>query len=309
MYSSGGIVLEQCIFKNNRAVLGPGLYVQEWKTNFVQPGTDVILRDVEFSHNMLYALTSVISPLQASGVIVVSGNNLTLSGNTRFHHNEGTAVLTTTSVIHVMGNVTFLNNSGSYGGALSLTGGSLLIIDRNATVGFYNNSGAIVGGAIFVSNIGSIPGIAALYDCFLYFGAIDLNCITTFSQKCPDVTKFGATLKFEGNSSPLGNMIYGATLNSCPWTESFRETYAPDSDDKNLLELFYGDDLNFTSPFDFDRLPHGIQAVSTATTKLTIQSAENQEWNASVPLQMAPGIRQPLLISSLDSFRKMFQQL
>ena len=306
MYSNGGIVLEQCIFKHNSATIGPGLFIQEYKNNYLQPGTDVILRDVEFSHNMLYSETSLLSPVQATGTLVVIGNNLTLSGNTKFFHNEGTAVLATTTVIQVTGNVTFLNNSGSYGGALSLSQGSLIIIGRNATMGFYNNSGAVVGGAIYVSALSlSSSGVASIYDCFLYFGPIDISC--SINKNCDDVTKFDAKLKFEGNLSPIGNMIYGATLNSCPWTTRFRETYAPDSGDTNLLELFYaGDkDLNYTSPFDFDSKPETIQTVSTPTTLLTVQSPdENQELNASIALQMAPGIRRPLFISSLDSFKR-----
>lgn len=296
------VVFSNCRFEHNRAVTAPGIYMEEWKGNTLQLGSNVVLDSVTFSHNTLYDSVSSATS-QMLGVVVAKAINLTISGASLFSHNEATAVATTTTSIYIIGNVTFFNNSGPYGGGLSLSQLSTVIVGNSATLGFYNNNGALAGGAIVVDSFTS--PIRAGYDCFLYFGPLSLDC-TVLSNNCPDITKLGAEIIFDGNVSPLGSMIYGSTLNSCPWTRSFRELYAPGQDNVGILKLLYDYSGNSTSqsPLKFDSPPEGIVAVATPTTQLTVNQSNETSGDSSTYLNMSPGISLRLNVTSRDAFQQ-----
>lgn len=294
-HSKSEIVFENCTIECNVAILGAGLYVEEWKGNIFQLGTSLVLKDVQFNHNTIHRDVSLQSPFQSTSIVAAKTVNLTLSGNTLISHNTGTGMSASSSNIHVQGNATFFNNSGSYGGGLSLSDSSTILVSPNATLGFYQNKGFISGGAIFVNVF------TTSQDCFIYFGTL---CISVFSVNCPDITKLGAEVIFEGNQAPQGSMIYGSTLNSCPWSGFFREKYAPGTSNTNLLQLFYENQSNFTSPFKFDRAPNQVIAVTTPTTHMTVEFPNMEQQNSSLPISLSPGIKYRLNVTAYDGFNQ-----
>lgn len=292
-------VMTNCTFKYNRAVTSPGIFMQEWKGTTLQLGMNIVLDYVTFSHNTLYDLADILSPSSTIGVIVTTAINLTISDCT-FSDNQATAVAATTSTIYIMGDVTFFNNSASYGGGMALSSGSLVIMRSNTTLYFRNNTGAISGGAVYVTSLGTILG--TFDDCFLLFVSLSSECTTSFSDNCPDITKLGSTIVFEGNTAPLGGMIYGSTLNTCPWVKKFRDLYAPEQANVGILDLLYNSTGNFTSPLSFDVPPQGIEAVSTPTTRIAVHLPDVPIGDTNINLNMAPGVALPLHVSNLDAF-------
>lgn len=301
------LIFENCTFEDNKAITASGIYMEEWKGTFLQMGSNILLKDVVFSHNSLYGAANIPSPSQSAslGIVVATRMNVTFSGTSSFCHNEATALAATTSSIHVLDSLTFINNSASYGGGLALSQ-SFLVVGENTTLAFINNTAGLSGGAIFSNYVGSPVGTAS-YNCFLHFIAVTLQCIGSYDERCPDITSIGVEIKFEGNKAPLGNMIYGSTLNTCSWTRLFRNKYAPGMPDVGVLELLYTNfttnfSKNFTSPFQFDSPPHGVSAVTTPTTHIGVELPYIPEWNASVFLNMSPGIKRQLNITALDAF-------
>lgn len=293
------IVLDNCTFEHNRAVTSPGIFLEEFKGSFLQLGTNVLLNDVTFSRNRLYELINITSPENAEsiGVVVSKTMNLTISGTSLFSHNEATSLSATTTNVYILGNVTFFNNSGLYGGGISLSDSSALVVGKNVTLGFFNNTGVQAGGAFYVKGLNYQLG-ASLSDCFIYFISTTLECFPPFSSNCPDITKLGVEIIFEGNMSPFGNMIYGSTLNTCPWVRMFREQYAPGSEDIGVLDLLYRNQTNFTSPFRFDGPPQGITAVTTPPVQIAVRLP--QETDDVTFLDMAPGIEKLINVTSFD---------
>lgn len=299
--SQSDIVFDNCTFEYNKAVVGAVLHVQEWKGIFLQLGTNVLLKDVRIDHNAQLSQGTVRSPTLKIGIIAVSNINLTISGESSIAHSAGTALVGISSSVNFLGNVSFLNNTGSFGGAVSLSGSSLIVVGKNTTLAFINNTGTVTGGAIYADYYSSILGPDVNFDCFLYFDTIDSQCISYYSQSCPDITQLGIEIIFEGNQAAFGNMIYGSTLNSCPWSRPFRDKYAPGMDNVSLLELLYD---NFSSPFMFDTRPDRVSAVSTPTTLIDVQLPGVEEWNASIPLEVAPGIAYQFDMRALDAFNR-----
>ena len=293
------VIMSNCTLEYNRALLAPGIFMQEWKGTTLQLGMNIVLDGISFSHNSLYDLKDILSPSQVIGIVVATSVNLTISAST-FSHNEATAMAITTTTVYITGNVVFFNNSGVYGGGMSLLG-SMLIIGRNTTLSFCNNTGAISGGAVYVSPSSSLFG--NFDDCFLYFVSLSLECSGLFGAGCLDITKLGATVTFDGNTSPLGGMIYGSTLDSCPWTKGFRDLYAPEQASVGILNLLHNN--TDISPIVFDVPPQGIAEVSTPAARIAVRLPSVPiEEATSVYLNMAPGIALPLRVSSLDAFNQ-----
>ena len=106
--------------------------------------------------------------------------NSKTTGNNTFIDNNGVAMLTLTSNVHLYGNTTFQSNSGIFGGAVRLLSESYLIIHNNSKTQFINNTAKVNGGAIFYS-FGQNAAFYSPFDCFLYFEYIDLLCNTVES--------------------------------------------------------------------------------------------------------------------------------
>ena len=124
---------------------------------------DLDIADCAFSGNALH--------------IVLRNGTLDVAGTTRFE-NGNNAILALSSTVTLAGNVSFVNNTGYQGGAVSLTDSRLTVAD-NACVTFQANHADYVGGAIFASgndisnyvSIGQTIGQPTLGSCQISFGA------------------------------------------------------------------------------------------------------------------------------------------
>ncbi len=293
--------LERCTFKNNKAVNGPVLYAIEYKGLPTQKGINVTLEDIEAVNNEVLSPSDALQSPMTSGVIHVNQINITFTGNTSLKQNSGTAVRGTSSTIYLQGTVLIHNNTAAYGGGMNLDGLLTVILTNNATVYFTNNSGAVAGGALFIEFVTS--AIAYRYnDCFMYFND-GILCSLLGGEACSDVTKSGVRIVFEGNTAQLGGMIYGSTLETCPWAHNFRSKYTPGIQftEKRLFQIFYdGEEMNFTSPFLFDRSPNDTADV--ATPALNLKVTDPGQTLAISNLDLAPGIRREVQLSARDAF-------
>ena len=131
------------------------------------------------------------------GVSLSSIKNISFA-NCRFANNSNTALKTTASNIHVLGNVTFDLNKGRYGGGLSLNLGSFIFLHPHIHVRFNGNS-ALKGGAIYVQD-SSGSSLTGEQPCFyqLEDGWADTQ------------------LSFSGNEAAEGGRdLYGGKIDTC----------------------------------------------------------------------------------------------
>lgn len=286
-------LFEKCRFEENIAAYGAAFYAVELKQSLAQAGLSIILKDVYVNNNTVYVPrnTDIQSVTDTSSVIEASAVNLTIVGTSEFSNNMGTAIRCTGSVFHVSDHLTFSNNRAAFGGALRLSATSLLVVRNNTRILFHNNTGYIFGGAIYANYLSSRPAFSYL-DCIIYFGVVDVLCLGDIFIDCIDITTLNVSIEFSDNSSPLGSIMYGSTLETCPWGIYLRKLYAPNST-LSLLELLY---YNFTSPFNFGTdPPDNIGIVTTPESSVRINDLEHN-------YDVIPGERFNISVIGLDRF-------
>jgi predicted outer membrane repeat protein len=290
--------ISSCRFVSNFGVLGAAVFAQEWKQSTLQRGLDIIFHNVTFDNNTVYSLSDHTTSIKTSAVIELITLNVTFSGDSVIANSTGTGLQATSSVLIVMDNLTFYNNSGSYGGALRLETGTLMVLRNNTNVNFSKNTGAVYGGAIYSSTVASLPSISQV-DCSIFFGHLNLLCFSTVHSDCDDITEYNTNVIFEGNTAPLGSMIYGTTLETCPWALELKNKYEFQNSNLSLLELLANesrwDESSFSSPFVFDKPPNNATQVSTGTARIVVNQAE---------ISAIPGETITIGIQTLDKFNR-----
>jgi len=294
----------RCVFENNQAINGPAIYAFEQKFNPYKEGTMLQLVDSRMSHNKLVTEQRIESPSGAGAVVQLLNFNATFTGNNTLEHNEGSALKLESSLVHFLGNITFFNNSASYGGAIQITTQGFVVLANNSSVHFIQNEAAVAGGAIFVSLRTLIPD--RLYRCFLVFTAT-IECLLTNQVTCGDITTLGVQVVFKDNKASLGGMIYGTTLKDCIWVSDFMQNHMIESE-KSPMELFYEIQLNstgeynFTTPFVLDRSPDSVVEITTPVSKLTALLPNSKPVSE---LTVAPGINSKLTLAAYDGFNRL----
>ena len=164
--NSINVIVDNCIFSENRATVGSAMAVYEYKINGFNGGMQIIIKDSHFVNNRVITSDhdTMMALSQSASTVNVRNVNLTLYGNCSFVDNIGTGIKARSSVIGVSGNVTFLRNTGINGGALSLVTHSYLIMNRNASIYFIENEAKIGGGAVYTNE----NGIGSYLDWRLY---------------------------------------------------------------------------------------------------------------------------------------------
>ncbi len=289
------IKLESCQFIGNYAFSASALFIQEWKYIAAQPGLSVILVNVEIKNNNNFVIEDY-SAESLSGIVHVVATNVTLQGNNVISSNTDTSVFLDRSILHIDGGMTlFVNNSAPRGAGIRLESQSLLIVSNNSELNFRNNRASIYGGGIYLNNLNA-PISLHINDCPIYFGELSLQCFRDFFQECPDITKLNVSVRFEGNSAQQGNMVYGTTLNTCPWAKQLIHG------DENVFEVLYAlQQQGLHTPIQFDIAPNSSTVVATNPVSLVIENGTNQ----TEPIRVVPGRSFTLHAFAQDRFKRL----
>ena len=155
----------------------PGMFFPS-QSQYIQNFVNVTFIDCDFRRNVIkqYHIDAksgrrINLPMkQNTGIFLAMQVPVYFLGNICFENNTGTALLAASSIVTFLegSNVYFWNNSGEFGGALSLVGFSLLQYEDNITFNFTDNM-ATLGGAINVHSSDQHLNVAS-YNCFLFFG-------------------------------------------------------------------------------------------------------------------------------------------
>ena len=84
---------------------------------------------------------------------------------------------------------------------------------------------------------------------------------------------------FSGNSAQLGSVVYGATLDDCPWAKQLMTS----NETENVFGLLYAmDQAGLRTPMHFGSPPNTSKELATSPITLTISNTSNQS-RAVVP--------------------------
>ena len=272
------VKLASCKFKQNSALSGSAMMIQEWKYIAAQSGLNVILEDVIVTENKNYKVQQISSEIIPTGVIHIIATNVTISGQSLIENNVGSGVYMERGILHVDGNLTVFNNSASLGAGIRVETQSLIIVNNRSKLNLIDNRASVYGGAIF-SNIAPETGQLRAHDCPIYFGELNLLCFQDFVAKCANLTDFDVDVFFSGNSAQLGSVVYGATLDDCPWAKQLMTS----NETENVFELLYAmDQAGLRTPMHFGSPPNTSKELATSPIALTISDTSNES-RAVVP--------------------------
>ena len=107
------------------------------------------------------------------------------------------------SSIHFEGETVFRNNTARYGGAIHLTGNSVMYLRPNAQIIFDANSALQRGGAIYLTGGNDV---AYFFDCH----------IQVFDPSFMNISNLNITMKFINNTAvEAGDALYGGDIDLC----------------------------------------------------------------------------------------------
>ena len=285
------VVLDNCTLSENEAIVGAAMYFGELKQNGLQPGIQLVMDNVIVTRNRIIFEDSTdsaatISKSDSSAAIELQSINITFRGNSSLiSNNYATAIRSMSSVIYIDDHLVMCNNSGSFGGGMNLIAASYVVLKNNSHLRLENNTGVVEGGAIYVNLLAYSPDFS-YHDCFLFFQEVETVCFGPSS--CSNVTSLNFKLELVDNTSPLGSLIFGSTLDTCPWSLQLKDLYnKPIS--YPVLDIMY----QMKEKFDFSSSPTTVSAVTTPSNKLLIHDPELER-------NYAPGELFHLNISGYD---------
>lgn len=229
-----------------------------------------------FVHNSAsYNLQTDKFELQGAGTVYANSIVAEFKGFMNFTKNMGSAVVLFTSYVYVTdgSNVTFTQNNGWRGGALSLLASSWINVGENTTVVFDGNDANEVGGAIYAELI-SEHKVVTQWNCFIQF---------TNPSVPPD--NWTTKIEFQRNYAFFGgHAIYATTLHSCVWNKN--SVYS----DRDIEKAFHW------KSFEFD----GEPGTHNFSRKGEIATATNHLIANQTAIKVTPGEKYPLPFKACD---------
>ena len=165
------MIINKSTFINNTAVRGAAVYASNMYggNSIIQIG-HLILQEVIVENNHCSCNGY---PMIRGGAIYFSVMTVDIIGDTitgtQFLSNSPLGAITgENGFLQLYGNVSFYNNTGENGGAISLSNNAVLTFDSSCRVEFYRNIATGYGGAIY-SDGGPSSKERAFYPCIIQF--------------------------------------------------------------------------------------------------------------------------------------------
>ncbi|XP_019849597.1 PREDICTED: uncharacterized protein LOC109580633 [Amphimedon queenslandica] len=194
------VIVQSCNISSNRAYFGGGFVFFVTAAHQNDPSNTLDNNYITFNTSGNSSSGAGISSVGA-GALNSKAISFTLSGLITFSENNGTAVyLIDSNFIALQGtSVIFSNNSGTYGGAVSINGFASIYASSNTSFVFLNNKTSVKGGAIFFFSTAIISSILIVASCFV------------------EHTDSSETISFyfKNNTDSFGKSVYVSSLLPC----------------------------------------------------------------------------------------------
>ena len=280
------MALKRCSFEANEAKYGSALYASQRATHGLDGIFGVVVEDVTMKDNSAeVGNVQTINGNYASAIDLRSVNMVVERGCLTVEESDSSAIYVLSSVILMQEGTTMnlRDNQATQGGGFLMEGYTpAIILAGNCTLNFSNNKASAKGGAIlFIKTFDELDDLYPLNagDCFLFGSDIYQETVSV-----QDILRTNNTIIFSNNDAPRGGIIYGSSLDSCPWTEHFTSG--------NVLL-----DLNTTETFVFSDLEIETKKVSSDPKILRIN-------NGSKRIEAFPGRVGEVFLEVQDIFNK-----
>ena len=193
------VLMQNCTFRKNSALRGSALYVLDISSE----RTNLLEMTVENSVIEAHTTTrEVYLGIQSTINLISSVERITFR-NCIFVDNNNTALQLYDSNVYFEGWNIFKNNTARYGGALYLTGNSIVYLRPDAHIFFHSNHALEKGGALYIAGGNEV---AHFFNCQ----------IQVFDPSFMDISKLNITMKFTNNTAlKAGDVLYGGQIDFC----------------------------------------------------------------------------------------------
>ena len=204
------ILVRDTTFTDNVAFLGSAMFAFQPLVNHRE--IYIYLEDITASGNTFPAAEVSENSPENTGVFVVShSSNITVVGTAgkgcHFHNNTVSVIFAVRINVNLRGWITFEDNRGFRGGALSLIGNSILFIHNESTISFLRNKAFREGGAIYINSPGPFISTACAIQ---FFGEKRIKILHE------DLQLLKVSITFSNNSAEIaGNSVFGNPLYFC----------------------------------------------------------------------------------------------
>ena len=271
--------LTSCTWTQNKAQSGAGLHLFAFhgiNQGIIEP---IIIIGSTFVENVIMDFDESDRKGLRFGAILTNKVPIHFKRSAVFNSTIGTSLLAYQSKITFWDNihVLFFGNRGTFGGAMALYSSTVVVINKNVTLEFINNTASSLGGALYVESLGqtSIPN-----TCFLqYFD---------FTRSPRD---WNASFIFEDNTADgENNSIYISSIGSCLLGRAFGVI-----DEDDIFEVFCWNNKTALWKYNNNTTTSACKnQIVTAPSKLTTV------YNKGNHLKIIPGKKTSMSISAKD---------
>lgn len=208
------ITFESCNWVDNSALGGSAVDIAAIFVQVLDKGVFPIVyfANCIFLSNTIRPMLTRLGPdatvsSMGSGAVAVEGFLVKFQETVLFESNYGSAFVMSSASAEILenSNVSFVNNTGRNGGAISMHGLSSIIIHDSTTLEFVGNKAIFEGGALFVSS-NDLQGYLLSRRCFILYDGY-----------YTDISKRRIQFTFKGNKafSNIGHDVYASSTQAC----------------------------------------------------------------------------------------------
>ena len=194
-----------CSFEGNRAELGSAIYSTDAANNIRTLEAVINFIACIFTNNILTVDNRKASHYIGVGAVYLNGVPAKFYGVIVFQQNSGSALAIMNAYVDFAScNISFLNNTGDKGGAISLIAAASIIVGKETNARFVGNTATSYGGAIYNSYV-ERESLSFYANCFIQYNDFAVP---------PD--QWTAHFVFRNNSAMIsGDSIYSTSILPC----------------------------------------------------------------------------------------------
>ena len=213
-----------CTWRSNTAYYGAAINIEPpiWNT----PSTGLL--PVPLFQNCTFISNQVIDEEMykcdefcvqsehGKGAFLATGYTIQFKGTLHYEGNNGSAMYIVSSILEFAAgaDIHFVDNSGYEGGAIALIAFSSILVSRNCTFTFTNNSAVLRGGAIFSQSVDNYD-YASSHRCFIQLNQIENNIYSTTNVIFSFNQNWVGTESEVNTDNQYGSSIFASTIHPC----------------------------------------------------------------------------------------------
>ena len=242
-YVPSNITLISCTFRHNYAKVAVAILISQLNLpsylRHSEPQLIISMDNCTFSENYLLAFEE---QTNGDGIVDLYTTTSVTVRNSVFANNNGTALLLMDSTVLFEGEISFLNNTAAYGGAIRVCESSVIYL-KETQVLFKDNTAIVAGGAIYAGE----RCLQKHPRCF--YQPVSNSSLEQLSKEM--------SLTFVNNNASLaGGAIYGGSVDNCFTVNKVNRHYVFTSNTDDLFRAIFHIHPNSSSMVTSD--PYGV---------------------------------------------------